>query len=388
MRFSARSLAEAASSAARSSSVSGVGPRGRVLINLFAALPPLVHELTSIVPNITEVREDLQTPYQDEWVVAFERELFPETMGRLTYINRKYRDQFQDLDLNHIPGDYYTDSRCRFGSSHINLGPDGVEDDCTGDLQEPPFEPPGSTEPPIEPDPIGLGFDLIAVPDGFSDLYIQNPFWGEVFQVGNYNRSDYEAYVLEIVRRQYRGWELQGSYTWSQSTGDGEDFGQGIGDDRSLVDDEFGFQSQDQRHVVKINATTITPWGFRLGTAITWQSGLPFSIIRRTGSLDAVPPPLGAIGYPAIRTRSSYPDGSRNSGRNISWWNVNTRLTREMNLPRGQNLQLSLEVYNLLDSQVLQIYNPATESGLRVNGENESRVTTGRSYQITGKLTF
>jgi hypothetical protein len=47
-----------------------------------------------------------------------------------------------------------------------------------------------------------------------------------------------------------------------------------------------------------------------------------------------------------------------------------------------------VEAYNLLDTQVLQIYNPATESGVRVNGENESRITAGRSYQVSGKLTF
>ncbi len=343
---------------------------------------------TSIVPNITEVRDDLRTPYQDEWVVALERELFPETMARVTYINRKYRDQFQDRDLNHIPGDYYTNADCRYGPTDRALGPDGILDDCTGDLLPPPFVPPGTPEPPIDDDDLGLGFAATPQPDGFPDLYIQNPFWGEVFQVGNFNSSDYEAYVLEIVRRQYRGWELQGSYAWSRSTGDGEDFGQGIGDDRSLVDTEYGYQSQDQRHVVKLNATTVTPWGVRLGTAVIWQSGLPYSVILRKGAMDAVPPPLGAIGLPAIRSRTSFPDGLRNSGRNIDWWNVNARITREMNLPRGQNLQLSAEVYNLLDSRVLQIYNPATESGLQVNGVNESRVTTGRSYQLTGKLTF
>ena len=41
--------------------------------------------------------------------------------------------------------------------------------------------------------------------------------------------------------------------------GDGEDFFQSLGDDRSLLEDEVGFQSNDRRHVVKLNATTITP---------------------------------------------------------------------------------------------------------------------------------
>ena len=39
---------------------------------------------------------NLKTPYQDEWRVLFERELFTETLMRVEYINRKYRDQLQN----------------------------------------------------------------------------------------------------------------------------------------------------------------------------------------------------------------------------------------------------------------------------------------------------
>ncbi len=149
------------------------------------------------------------------------------------------------------------------------------------------------------------------------------------------------------------------------STGDGEDFAQLIGDDRTLMDDEFGFQSQDQRHVVKLNATTITPWGFRLGAVITWQSGLPYSILDQRGSIDGVPPPLGTLGYPATRLRITYPTGVRNSGRNPSWWNVDAKFTKERNMAHGMNLQISAEVFNLLDERAYQVYNRASTEGMR-----------------------
>ena len=68
------------------------------------------------------------------------------------------------------------------------------------------------------------------------------------------------AIVLELVRRQYRSWEMNASYTWSEATGDGEDFFQELGDDPTLRENQFGFQSYDQRHVVKLNAMSITPW--------------------------------------------------------------------------------------------------------------------------------
>ncbi len=337
-----------------------------------------------LAPNISTVSRDLRTPYQDEWVVALERELFTETLARLTYINRKYRDQFQDIDLNHVPGDYYIDSLCTNGPNTVALGSDGILDDCTGEL----FLPGEGDDPPGEGSETAGGLTIGARPDDVTDLYVQSPFFGEVYLVGNFNESDYEAYVIELVRRQYRGWELQGSYTWSKSVGNGEDFGQAIGDDRTLVDDEFGFQSQDQRHVVKLNATTITPWGFRLGSAITWQSGLPYSIIDRKASRDGIPPVLAYGVIPATRQRTSYPGGVRNSERNRSWWNVNMKLTKEMNLAKGMNLQLSAEVFNLLDERVYQVYNQAAESGQQINGQNEAIVTLGRRFQIGGKLTF
>ncbi len=341
--------------------------------------------IANVVPNISEVSRDLQTPYQDEWIVAIERELFTETMARFTYINRKYRDQFQDIDLNHVPGDYYIDDLCKNGPTPAALGSDGKLDDCTGELYIP-----GSEEEPVSggDDGLGVGFGVSTRPDGVVDLYFQNPFWGEVYLIGNLNQSDYEAYVLELVRRQYRGWELQGSYTWSMSTGNGEDFYQSLGDDRTLMEDEFGFQSQDQRHVVKLNATTITPWGFRLGTAITWQSGVPYSILNQKGSMDASPPPLGALGIPSTRPRITYPTGVRNSERNPSYWNVDAKFTKEMNLAKGMNFQLSAEVFNLLDKRVYQVYNPEAESGRQINGWNEAIVTLGRRFQIAGKLTF
>jgi hypothetical protein len=139
---------------------------------------------------------------------------------------------------------------------------------------------------------------------------------------------------------------------------------------------------------VKLNATTITPWGFRLGTALTWQSGLPYSIINQQGTLDAVPPDLGNLGIPSTRPRSTFPTGVRNSARNVSWWNIDLKFTKEMNVGKGMNLQLSTEVYNLLDERVYQVYNPQNESGQQINGRNEAIITLGRRFLLAGKLTF
>lgn len=347
--------------------------------------------------SISVVDRDLQTPYQDEWTVSFERELFAETLMRLTYINRKYRDQIQDIDLNHAPGDYgrcidqqvpgapvvqpITDPNDPLFGQFPNGG-DGILDDCVGELFNPNRDEEGNAD-------IGGGLtSFLQRPDGLPDLYVQNPIWGDIFLVGNFNKADYEGVTLEVIRRQYKGWEMQGSYTWSMARGDGEDFFQAIGDDRSLLEDEVGFQSNDRRHVVKLNATTITPWGFRFGTAISWQSGLPYSILATQSTRDAIPPPLENLGFSGARRRIRYVTGERNDQRNPSYWNVDVKFTKELRVGQRANMQLSAEVFNLLNDDTLQVYNLASASGQQIDGVNDSFRRFGRRFQLGAKVTF
>jgi len=237
-------------------------------------------------------------------------------------------------------------------------------------------------------------------PDGVDDLYVQNPFWGDIFLITNANSIDYEALVLELIRRQYRNWEMQASYTYSTAEGDGEDFFQELGNDPSLRTNVRGFQSYDQRHVVKFNATTITPWGIRLGTAATWQSGLPYSVIHESFSFDDLPPISGppvqaggalvGTGLASVtgRTRQSYPTGERNDQRNPSFWNFDLRATKEFRVGRGVNMQLSVEVFNLLNDGTLSVYNTFTKAGQQINGVNEATRRFGRRWQLGLKTTW
>jgi hypothetical protein len=331
--------------------------------------------------SLQVVDRDLKTPYQDELTVTFERELWAESSLSLTWVRRRYRDQLQDIDINHVPGDY---GRCvlavKPGDSPIAFtGPDGVLDDCTG-LAVPgePISIPGG----------GVRVPFLQRPDGRPDLYRLNPFFGEIYQIGNYNEADYDAVVLQILRRQYRGWELQGSYTWSEATGNGEDFDQFLGDDQSTREDEEGFQSTDQRHVVKIAATTITPWGIRLGGTVVWQSGLPYSLLSQGRAFDALPPTLGSFGSLEPRPRTVYPSGARNDQRNTSYWDFNVKATREFNARGGVNLQLSAEIFNLLNEGTYQVYNPFLETGFQLNGNNDAYRRFGRRFQLGLRVSF
>ena len=394
--------------------------------------------------TVLTVDRNLKTPYQDELTFKIERELWAETALSLTYVNRRFRDQIQDSNINLANGDFgqckrmfgdydlsviaspdtsttscsatpiacATDGDCPAGEScgfffSVGQGASGdwltdpytgerypdtnpgngdgyldpitgsTDDNCSGDIEL------LIADPPCEPgDFFCDGVDLVRRPDAVSDLYLQNPFWGDVFLISNINSIDYEAFVLELVRRQYRSWEMNASYTWSEATGDGEDFFQALGDDPTLTDNEFGFQSYDQTHVVKVNATTITPWGVRLGTAVTWQSGLPYSLLTQRTSYDTQTPATVTFGGEGARTRRTYNTGLRNDERNKAWWNVDLKATREFRLAKNSNLQLSAEIFNLLDDGTYQI------QGVQVNGRNTAVRRFGRRWQVGMRLSF
>jgi hypothetical protein len=372
-------------------------------------LDPKLSQKINATAATQVVRRDLKTPYNDEITLSWEREIFAETSAKLTFIYRKYVNQFQDFDLNHYPADYgrcHTQSNTAIhdwivgpsaGSTKMEFGADGRPlgdgnlDDCDGQLTY-PFTPQGSDGGGGEGGSTGPADlrQMLHGADGYLDTYIYNIGWGAIYQLGNYNNAKYKGLQLEIVRRQYRNWQMNASYTWSRALGNGESWNSYLGDDRTTRDQEFGYLSYDVRHALKINATTITPWGFRAGTAISWQSGLPYSILEQKPTADAAPvwTEMTGLGEPEPRTRLRYPTHQRNDQRNRAYWNFDLKLDKEMNLGKGMNLQVALDVFNLLNDRTYQIWNPFSEEGDQVNGYNDGYQRIGRNYQVSMKLSF
>ncbi len=360
----------------------------------------LVNNISPAI-NVSVVDPNLRTPYQDEFTFSFERELWTETRVGLTYINRKFRDQLQDRNINAGVGDYgmcalqqkaqdpavvlswgtglVTDPHTQETYQDTDPGPgDGRLDDCVGDTIS--FREPGAPADELT---------VLHRPDQIIDLYRLNPFWGDIFMIGNFNQIDYDAWELRLDRRQYRNWELQGSYVYSKAKGDGEDFNDGFDDDPSvLLRDVSGFQAYDQRHVVKLNATMVTPWGIRLGTATSWQSGLPYSILFQQPSLDTLTPQTSSYAVPGARNRSDYPTGVRNDQRNASYWNVDLQASKEYNLGRGLNLQLTTKVLNAFNDGTYSVYNPDFKIGRQTNGNNEASRRFGRRWELGIRVAF
>jgi hypothetical protein len=122
---------------------------------------------------------------------------------------------------------------------------------------------------------------------------------------------------------------------------------------------------------------------------MTWQSGLPYSILRRELSYDAVSPVFEGLGVAgAGRRRTTYVNGERNTERNVSWWDFSLRASKEFRLGRGVSGQASVEVFNLLNDGTYQVYNPSLRMGQQINGNNESTNRFGRQWQLGLRLAF
>jgi hypothetical protein len=292
-------------------------------------------------PSVTQVDRSLQTPFSDEFTIGFEREIAPEVAFSIRYIDRHFRDQLQDIDVNH---------EVRVDSISGRLA------DSLGILNEDPNVPAGGARQ--------------RAPDGRPDLFINNPFFNQVLRIGNFNEARYKALEVELLKRLSRRWQMQMSYTYSRAVGAAEDFQARLGNDPSTVESEFGPLDFDQRHVVKLNTTSFLPRDWQLGIVASWSSGLPYSVVSRFFALDNVD-------YAQFRTRFGFvedfldedgqPDRrfktvSRNSERNHAVYDFNVRVKKSLVIGRT-SAAMFLEVFNVLNSDDLRVFSFAPNQG-------------------------
>ncbi|UCF67671.1 MAG: TonB-dependent receptor [Acidobacteriota bacterium] len=331
--------------------------------------------------QISMVDRKLRSRFSDEWTISAEREIAPETSLRLRYVNRHYQDQLQDRDENHAPvywdevPELLADDREK--SSCRQIGPYA---DCFGGRRRTAFGLP------------------VNAPDGYPDLQIVSPFFGNVRVIGNFNSSTYEAYILELNRRFYQNWELRASYTWSRALGDAEDYSQVLGDYVTDIEDERGPLSNDQRNVVKVSGRVLVPWwgGMRLGGTISYQSGLPYSIVLERPVVDyPTNLGLGASGrdyntptrvYTFLLSlpRLRYPTGQRNDQVNPPYWNLDLNAQKTFSW-RDVQTTVQLDMFNALGD--------ITQRTLEVRGGSSSGIPVaerrlGRQFQLALRVNF
>jgi hypothetical protein len=323
------------------------------------------------------VDKDIETPYMDEITLGFETEIATETSLKLSVTKREYKNQLQDIDLNHFAADYGPNdpTKCNRIEGTIDfqwLGDqDGVWDDCTGKVR------------------LGAGVNSFGqaittvrfFPDGLADLYVANPFFNQIFLIGNYNESTYKDFTLEIIKRRHHHWELEASYVYSIAKGQAEDYNQGLGDDPTTLDDEVGYLSIDQRHVVKINSTMEVPiWNFKAGLLVTFETGLPYSILERQSYFDSNSPFIGADWKAQTRFRTTYPTRQRNDQRNEAYWTFDIHLQKDIPIQKTM-VSIFADIFNILNEDRLRIF-------ANINQRLIAERRFGRQWQIGFKLKF
>jgi outer membrane receptor protein involved in Fe transport len=308
-------------------------------------------------PTAFQVDRRISTPFTDEILLGFQRELAPEFSVGITYVRRDYKRQLQDIDVNH--------------STRI--------DPLTGRFKD-VF---GLEDSPIGFGDEGVGFG-VQVPDGRPDLYIENFFFNQVFRLGNYNEQTYRGLELELIRRLSRRWQMQASYTLSRTQGDAESFLADEGDDPTLTEYEPGYLDYDQRHVAKFHAIANLPGDWRIGGTAQWASGLPFSVIDQFDAQDDV-------GYRQSRRRFGHTDPiegfqteRRNFHRNPATYTLNARAQKNFIIGK-MDASAFFEVFNLLNSDSLRVY--TIEPDLRgLQSDAERRF--GRRFELGIQLSF
>jgi len=316
-------------------------------------------------PSASQVDRGLQTPFSDELTLGFERELAPELSLRFTYINKKYRDQLQDRDINHSV-------RCCDPQ-------DGSLLDAFGDYL-----------------PASAGAPSQRAPDNKPDLYIHNFFFNQIYRVGNINKSIYRGVEVQLTKRLSRKWQMDASYTYSRSRANADSFDSSLGDDPATVSQEFAYAEDDLRHVVKLNAITFLPKDWQVGTTVSWTSGLPYSVVSNFLAFDNFDYPAFRLLYGYIPERSDEnPDPNRdfqilrrNDRRNDPEFNIDL-LARKSFVLGKLNAKVHFTVENVLNKDHLRIftYEPAApnRSG---NLQLDSERSFGRRFQAGIELEF
>jgi outer membrane receptor protein involved in Fe transport len=290
-------------------------------------------------PSANQVDRGLRTPYSDELTLGYQREVAPEVTVAFTYIRRKFRDQLQDIDVNHSARRPTQSFACG------NLTASGYCDEFGLNQVRPPQGNGGEA---------GNGPDE-RLPDGHPDLYINNFNFNQIFRTGNLNTQDYTGYQLHLVRRLSRKWQMDASYVFSRATGQAEGFNAESGDDPALTELRNGYLNFDQTHMAKFFATAFLPGDWRLGGGITWASGLPFSNVNRFTSADNVDFPQTRRVYGAHDVNTGrFLEQDRNAHRNPATYTIDVRTEKQFVLGR-MSAGAFFEVFNLLNTDDLRV---------------------------------
>jgi outer membrane receptor protein involved in Fe transport len=174
--------------------------------------------------SLTEYQflNELKSPYVNEFLLGIEREILPNLSASLTGIYRKTEDIIEDVETNLL------------------------------------YENP----------------DMPYIPTGSKD-----GTWLAVYSVGNPDEAyrEYKGLELALNKRLSNNWMLMANYTLSETKGTVATSFTGYLDSPGDTINRKGYLSVDRRHIVKVAANYIFPYGINLGIRYQLLSGLPYT---------------------------------------------------------------------------------------------------------------
>ena len=295
------------------------------------------------VPDTSAIVDSTLDPmFQDEWILAYERQVNDNWTAGIRYINRKLSSTIDDAIF-----DYALEA--------INWdGPIGSSNDCHYVLVNPGTNTTTFCEAWNIPG------------DDTSGTYLQ-----EVSVTGPQTgfpeaERTYEAWEITFEGAM-ANWNVQGSYTWSKNEGNTEglvksDIGQddaGITQDfdiPQLMDGAYGFLPNDRRHKLKLWASYQASDNLTLSTNMLLQSGRPINAFGE-GHPDGTPSYGDTfylttdVGDPDNGIPASFLFVPRGTAGRMPWvTRIDLAAIYSMNLGDRADLELRAEVFNVLNA--------------------------------------
>jgi len=230
--------------------------------------------------------------------------------------------------------------------------------------------------------------------DAVPDLYIYNFFFNQIFRLGNFNTSEYKGIELVISKRLSRKWQMDASYTYARAQGAAEDFTSALGDDPATLAYEYGYLNFDQRHVIRLNGSTFLPGDWTVGGVLQWSSGLPYSVVTTSFSLDNFDFGQNRTLFGQAGVDRSDPDNprvvfvgeNRNDRRNPSILNIDLQASKAFVMgPLNSKVFFTIENVLNTDDLTINTYepdNPNRAGNLQLDAERRFGRRYGLGFQF------
>lgn len=218
----------------------------------------------------------------------------------------------------------------------------------------------------------------------YTGLRPYGPKYGFVNVTESSARSSYQGLTaaLNIKRPQYIV-DLFYTISWSKSYDDLERPVNAIAfNDAFNLENEYNWSNIDQRHQVAATGLIYLPKQLELSTTMRFNSGRPFSALAGADlNKDGVLRDRAVIDGQVIR---------RNTYRNSAYSEVNLRLQRGFLLTNGSRIILSAELFNLFDTDNVEVgsanmvYGPGVVLQNGVPAQQGPRATFGQLTDASG----